>query len=84
MYALLSSFHNFAFIATNQADPDRVFSLSELESEAQLQAVLASLAANVVALDSADLDEKRIANALIGQAVNFIVATPYALVLEGR
>ncbi|MCZ6856205.1 MAG: DUF1800 family protein [Gammaproteobacteria bacterium] len=84
VYALLSSFHNFAFIATNQADPDRVYSLSELESDAQLQAVLASLAANVIALDSADLDEKRIANALIGQAVNFIVATPYALVLEGR
>ncbi|MEE8245250.1 MAG: DUF1800 family protein [Pseudomonadales bacterium] len=84
VYALLTSAQNFAFVATNGADPDRLYSAVQIESDVDLQNLLDTMANNPVALDDADVDTRRIANAVVGQAINFIVATPYALVLQGH
>jgi len=56
----------------------------ELETEPALIALVNSLSVQSLPLDSIDTDEKRYANERIGQAINFIVATPYIFAQEGR
>lgn len=84
VYSLLSSGHNFAFLATAQADPERIYTRAEIEADPQLQTFLADLAGSLVLLASSDVGTRRLANAGIGQAINFIVATPYMMVAQGR
>ncbi len=84
VYALLTSAQNFAFVATNGTDPDRLYSATEIENDVDLQNLMNSMAGNAVALDDPDIDTRRIGNAVVGQAINFIVATPFALVLQGH
>jgi hypothetical protein len=74
---------DFASIATNGSQPDRVYTASEIEGTPALQALLADLANREVALTSTDRDQRRIANALVGQGVNFIVATPWFFTRQG-
>ena len=84
VYALLATGHNFARSATGGADPDRVFSRQELENDPALVQQIQQLGDTEVALGSADVDARRFANALVGQAVNFITATPFMFVRQGR
>jgi hypothetical protein len=56
----------------------------ELETEPALIALVDSLAGQILALDSIDTDDRRDANERIGRAINFIAATPYIFVQEGR
>ena len=81
---MLNAAQNFAFVATSGTDPDRLYGAAEIENDSDLQDLMSALGDNPVALDNAEEDARRIANALVGQAINFIVATPYALVLQGR
>ena len=83
LLSLLVAGTDFASIATNGSQPDRVYTASEIEGTPALQALLADLANREVALTSTDRDQRRIANALVGQGVNFIVATPWFFTRQG-
>ena len=60
-----------------------IYTATEITNTPTLTNLVNSLGDMEVALDAADPDKRHIANALVGQAVNFIVATPYAFVLQG-
>ena len=65
-------------------DFDQVISTQDLESDPLLRDAMTQLAQERVLLDSPDTNLRRQANAKIGQAINFIVATPYMFAREGR
>jgi hypothetical protein len=83
LMSLLAGGVDFATIATNGAQPDRVYTAAEISSTPELRSVLASLAEREIALGSTQVEERRIANALVGQGANFIVATPWFFTLQG-
>ena len=84
VYALLAEGRNFAWVATAGADPERVYSADELSTDPALLALMDDLAARPLALDSGDPAARQFANGAMGQAVNFITATPYMFVRQGR
>ncbi len=65
-------------------DFDRVVWQDELESDPLLIDLVAGMSASTLALSSSDRAARLAANARVGQAINFIVATPYIFVQEGR
>lgn len=68
----------------DQYDFDRVVTTAELESNPELETLIDWLAEQLIPLDSTDQGERQAANARIGQAINFIAATPYVFAQEGR
>ena len=83
VYALLASNRDLIYLVSPE-DLSRVITAMELETEPALIALVNSLSTQSLPLDSIDTDEKRYANERIGQAINFIVATPYIFAQEGR
>jgi hypothetical protein len=83
VYALLASTRDLNYLVSPE-DLSRVITAIELETESALIALVNSLSTQTLPLDSIDTDEKRYANERIGQAINFIVATPYISAQEGR
>jgi len=83
VYALLASSRDLVYLASPE-DLSRVITSLELETEPTLIALVNSLSTQLLPLDSIATDEKRYANERIGQAINFIVATPYIFAEEGR
>lgn len=65
-------------------DYDKIYSQDEAEHDPAAQACLASMAAQTLALDSDNPDERREANSRIGHAISFLMALPYAMMQEGR
>ncbi len=63
---------------------DRVVTTAELATDPHLGDLQAEMAAKMLALDDPDLTIRREANLRIGQAINFIVGTPYVFAQEGR
>ena len=65
-------------------DFDRIVTTAELENDQTLIDLIDGLATDTIALDDADQGIRRNANARVGQAINFVVATPYMFAQEGR
>lgn len=84
LFALLANGRNFAWVATGGTDPGRLYSAAELTGDAALAQLIADLGDTPMLFSSADQGERRFANAAVGQAVNFITATPYMFVRTGR
>lgn len=82
-YALLASDRDLVYLVSPE-DVDRIITSREVETEPALIALVDNLATQTLALNSADSDERLRANERIGQAINFIVGTPYIFVQEGR
>lgn len=82
-YALLGAGVDFALFVDDQA-PQVVYTLEDLETRGDLKELVADMEIAVIGLQHEDADERETANRRIGMAVNFIVATPYAFVQEGR
>jgi len=83
VYALLASKRDLIYLVDPE-NLDRVITALELETEPALIAMVENLSSRTLALDSNDTDERREANERIGQAINFIAATPYMFAQEGR
>lgn len=91
-FGSLERAHVYAFLANDQdlvslASPEDLGSIitsMELETEAALMDLIDILANQTLALNSSGPDERRGANARIGQAINFIAGTPYIFVQEGK
>ena len=83
LLSLLVAGSDFASIVTNGTDRDRVYTAAEIDTTPALQTLLADLGNREIALTSTNQDERRIANALVGQGVNFIVATPWFFTRQG-
>ena len=91
-YGPLEKAHLYALLATGQDlsrqvypnDAGRVVTLAELQSDSSVIATVDALAAQLMDLDSSDADDRLRANERVGQAVNFIVSTPFMLAQEGR
>ena len=84
LVSLLSSGVDFATVATNGAQPERVYTAAEISGTPALLDLITALSDRELALGSTNDDERHIANALVGQGVNFITATPWFFVLQGR
>ncbi|MEZ5446767.1 MAG: hypothetical protein R3F45_13455 [Gammaproteobacteria bacterium] len=83
LYALLATGRDLAY-AVSATDVDRVITASDLATDATLAAAVNGYAASLMNLNSAVSTERRDANTRVGQAINFILATPYMLAQEGR
>ena len=83
VYALLASNSDLIYLVSPE-DLSREISTMELETEPALIALVNSLSTQLLPLNSIDTDDKHYANERIGQAINFIVATPYIFAEEGR
>jgi hypothetical protein len=89
---LLERAHIYAFLAegrdiihvVDRNQLGRVITTADLTSDAALAGLVQSLSARNLPLDSANSTERRAANARVGQAISFIVATPYIFAQEGR
>ena len=91
-YGPLERAHLYALLATGQdlsrqiypAEPGRMVTLVELNNDAAVMAAVDALGEQSLALDSADQNTRTVANERIGQAINFIISTPFMLAQEGR
>jgi hypothetical protein len=83
LYALLAESRDIVYLADRNR-LDRVITTADLASDPALVNLVQSLSVRTLPLDSADSTERRAANARVGQAINFIVATPYIFAQEGR
>jgi len=83
VYALLASDKDLIYLVSPE-NLSGVITPIELDTEPALIALVNSLSNQTMALDSIDADVKQYSNERIGQAINFIVATPYIFAQEGR
>ncbi|MEL7450316.1 MAG: DUF1800 family protein [Pseudomonadota bacterium] len=65
-------------------DFERVVTSADLQGDPLLAGEMTAMADATLALESTDLWTRRNANYRIGQAINFIVATPFVFIQEGR
>jgi hypothetical protein len=82
IYAFLSSGEDLASLVSPE-QPDIVITTSDLQADPDLSMLIEDLGGISMLLGSKDKDERRYANELVGQAINFIVGTPYMFVNEG-
>jgi hypothetical protein len=83
VYALLATDSDFNEQAAPD-DEDHVFTSQELETSADLVALISNLGSRTMALDSSDAGNRKKAHERLGQAINFIAGTPYVFAEEGR
>ncbi|MCG3200213.1 MAG: hypothetical protein NFCOHLIN_00056 [Gammaproteobacteria bacterium] len=83
LYALLATGNDLAY-AYSTANPDRVITATDLTTDAALAAAVNGYAAGLMNLNSNVTADRTEANRRVGQAINFILATPFMLVQEGR
>ncbi|MCP4696459.1 MAG: hypothetical protein GY862_06385 [Gammaproteobacteria bacterium] len=94
---ILERFHLYSLLANgtdpgyqlDQANAGRVFTTAELtEGDANADTVLLDAMANwsstALSLGGADSETRRAANQNVGQAINFIAATPFIFAQEGK
>ena len=65
-------------------DFDRIVTTEQLTTDPALVALVEEMAATPLLLNAADLETRRNFNLRVGQAINFIVGTPYVFAREGR
>jgi hypothetical protein len=83
VYALLAEGRDIVYLA----DPnrlDRIITTEDLVSDPALTSLVQSFSMRTMTLDSLDSTERRIANERVGQAISFILGTPYIFAQEGR
>ena len=82
VYALLATKNDIGYLAYPE-QPDTVITTSDLETDPHLRALLDDLETRTLGLNSLDDRARSHANGGIGQAINFIIATPYIFAQEG-
>lgn len=83
--------YTYAFLASdsdlvNLVSPgqlDRVITAMDVQTDPDILTLVENLAGMSLMLGSIDKEEFRIANEHVGQAINFIIGTPYIFVQEG-
>lgn len=83
LYSLLANCTDPAY-ALDSSNPNAVYSTANIEADSGLQASMESWGNTALALGGDDSSERRQANYCVGLAVNFIAATPFSFVQEGR
>ena len=83
VYALLATGYDLSYLS-NPTSPDRVIKKKDLETDQYLIDLMSQLGESVIHLDSQDESTRIAANRRVGQATNFITATPYIFAQEGR
>jgi hypothetical protein len=83
LYALLATGLDLAR-AVNATDVDHVYTVTELTTNSALVTSVNALGSGVVDLGSTNATTRAEANRRVGQAINFIIATPYMFAQEGR
>ncbi len=83
VYALLGAGVDLSLFIDDQ-NPGAVYTEAELTTRADLLELVHDMEIAIMPLGDPDPDAQETVNFRIGQAVNFIVATPYAFVQEGR
>lgn len=83
LYALLGAGLDLGYLA-DPGNPQRIITSHELATDPGLAGLLTDLAGRTLALNSDDTKARAFANEKVGQAINFIVASPYIFVQEGR
>ena len=76
VYALLASDRDIVALA-DENNLSRVITTEDLVSDPELISLAASLATTTISLDSNDEIVRRTASQRIGQAINFIVSSPF-------
>jgi hypothetical protein len=82
VYALLSTELDFAYLADPQ-NSGRIITTADV-GMSPLAELVSDLANRPLSLNSADSAQRQVANRRVGQAVNFIVGTPFVYAEEGR
>lgn len=82
LYALLGTRSDLNAFA-DATLPDKIYSVSDVQNT-ELATRLSELGQQTLPLDSTDADERSIATRSIGQAVSFIIATPYMFYQTGN
>ena len=83
VYALLATGYDLSYLS-DPARPDRIIKKSDIESDQDLKDLVLQLQESEIHLDSQNDSERIAANQRVGQAINFITATPYIFAQEGR
>ncbi len=83
LYALLGVGVDLSFFMDPEND-SRVMTVDDVQSDPNISSVVSSLAQELVMLDSTDSSMRARANQRIGQAINFIVGTPFLFAEEGK
>ena len=65
-------------------NPDRIITTADVQTSSQLAGLVSDLANTILLLNSADDAQRMAANSYVGQAINFIVGTPFIFAEEGR
>lgn len=83
LYALLGSGMDLAYLLNPNA-ANRIITAAEVQSDPVVSAAVNELAQRTMTLDSTTSSQRIKANQRIGQAINFIVGTPFMFAEEGR
>lgn len=83
LYALLATGNDLVYLAYPE-QLDTVITTQDLETDSQLIALLSELETRSLGFESPDERLRQAANAGVGQAINFIIATPYIFAQEGK
>lgn len=83
LYALLSSGDDIGALA-HPDNPQLPVTSNEIANDNNVRTLVTDLGNQELALNSGDTDERRRANERMGQAVAFIVASPFIFAQEGR
>lgn len=83
LHALLAAGTDFGSVAEDAGLAQPVYSDEVLRASPPLMALIADLGRRELALDASAAGERHVANSNIGQAINFVVATPYAFARQG-
>lgn len=82
MYALLAGGQDLGLFL-DEDNPDRIYSVTEIESDPIIVEKLADAKVSLVYLDHEESDIRQSANARVGFAINFVIATPFIFIEEG-
>lgn len=82
VFALLATGEDLGYVL-DSADPERMIDATDIVSDPVKNRV-AELARSTISVNSNDLEQRKKAAIRIGQAVNFIVGTPYIFADRGR
>ena len=91
-FGALERLHVYALLARGDdignlldpGNPGRIIAETEVQSDPALAALSSDLARQAIALENTDSIQRLKANERVGQAINFIVGTPYMFADQGR
>ena len=88
IYSMLAEGVDFGYLVSTTYPgiyaEDQEYTSTEIRENEDLHILFDKIKSSVINLNSTAPDERKIANERIGLAVNFITATPYVFVLEGK